>query len=188
MVEEALPIFRELGDDAGVARCLWAIGSALHMEPRLDEAVAALDEAIPLFRKLGETFSLGWALHTRAVIAVRVGDPDGADRYVREGLEIFSAAGDLSGLTLLLDDAAAVADLGGDESRAIRLAGAAAAHQATIGAGVGTIVGVEEGRNWKQLISTDEHRRAWAEGEAMSLEQAVAFALTAPEAARENEA
>jgi len=177
LLEEALPLFREVKDDLGLARCQWAIASARHFERRFDEAIVALDEAIPLFRKLDERFSLGWALHTRAVIAIPMGECGPAQEFVREGLDIFSRANDLSGITLFLDDAASVAQLCGDHLRALRLAGAAAVHQALTGAGLGTIVGTEEGRNWLKNISTDDERRAWAQGQAMTVEQAVAYAL-----------
>src|SRR4029077_19584146 len=74
LLEEALPLFREVKDDLGLARCQWGLANAMHFESRFDEAVVALDEAIPLFRKLDERFSLGWALHTRTVIAVPKGE------------------------------------------------------------------------------------------------------------------
>jgi predicted ATPase len=184
LLEEALPLFREVKDELGLARCQWAIASVRHFERRLDEAVVALDEAIPLFRKLDERFSLGWALHTRTVIAVLMGECESSQEFVREGLEIFSRAGDLSGIALFLDDFASVAQLCGDQLRALRLAGAAAAHQASTGAGLGFIVGVEEGRNWLEKLTTDEERRAWAQGQAMTLDQAVAYALEPESAAQ----
>jgi tetratricopeptide (TPR) repeat protein len=184
MLEEALPNFRAVNDELGVARSQWALASARHFEGRLDETIAALDEAIPLFRKLDERFSLGWALHTRTVVAVLKGECARAQEFVHEGLEIFAQAGDLTGMALLLDDAASVVQLCGDQIRALRLAGAADAHQATTGAGLGAIVGAEEGRRWKQEISTDEERRAWAQGQAMTLEQAVAYALEPESAAQ----
>jgi len=177
LLEEALPLFRELKDELGVARCQWAIASARHFQRRFDDAIVALDEAIPLFRKLDERFSLGWALHTRTVIAIPMGECEAAQEFVREGLEIFSRAHDLSGIVFFLDDAASVAEVCGDHLRALRLAGAAAAHQASTGAGLGTIVGTEEGRNWLQSISTDDQRLAWDQGQAMTVDQAVDYAL-----------
>ena len=59
-------------------------------------------------------------------------------------------------------DAASVAFLARDVERALRLAGAAATHQVTAGAGLGSILNVEEGRAWNELIATDEQRLAWA--------------------------
>jgi hypothetical protein len=61
--------------------------------------------------------------------------------------------------------------------RALRLAGAASTHQVTAGAGLGSILNVEEGRTWNELIATDEQRLAWGQGQALTLQEAVAYAL-----------
>jgi tetratricopeptide (TPR) repeat protein len=181
LLSEAVGLFRKAGDEAGLARCQWAIASAMHFEKRYAEATAALDEAIPLFRKIGDRFSLGWALHTRTVIAVRQQQAGPAQDFVCEGLQIFKEIGDVSGMALLLDDAASAALLAGDRDRAFRLAGASTAHQRTLGAGLGTIVGQQEGRDWEKDIAGDADRGAWSAGMAMGLEQAIDYALvTAP--------
>jgi len=177
LIEEALPIYRELGDQSGIARCLWTIGNLQHQTGQLDLAIIALDEAIGLFRKLDERFSVGWALHTRAVIAIQQGDPATAWAMVQEGLEIFWSAGDVSGIVLLLDDAASLAKLEGQTTRAIRIAGAAHAHQLATGAALASIINVNEGRAWRETITNSDQERAWSEGQAMSIEKAVAYAL-----------
>jgi predicted ATPase/class 3 adenylate cyclase len=175
-LEEALALFRELHDETGVARCLWGIGNELHFEKRYPDATVALDEAIGLFRQLKESFSLAWALHTRALVAIKLQEPSVAERFLGEGLQIFSAAGDFSGIAVLLDDASSVANLRGDVKRAFRLAGASAALQASSGAELAAIVNIEEGRDWREALTTDEQRLAWAEGLAMTVQQAVAYA------------
>ena len=177
LAEEALALYRELGDDAGLARGLWAIGNVYHQSGQSAKAIQPLDEVIALNRRLEDRFSLGWALHTRITVAIVQRDSELARRLTREALEIFSSARDLSGIVLLLDDAASVARLEGDESRALRLAGAAARQQADTGAAIASVVNVNEGRTWKETIDTPEEERAWAEGQEMSVEQAVAYAL-----------
>ena len=184
LVQEALALFRELHDETGVARCLWGIGNELHFEKRYPDAMVALDEAIGLFRQLRETFSLAWALHTRALVAIKLQEASVAQRFLSEGLQIFSDAGDFSGIAVLLDDASSVANISGDVERAFKLAGASAALQASSGAELAAIVNVEEGRDWREALTTDEQRRAWAEGQAMTVQQAVAYALAPESAAR----
>jgi predicted ATPase/class 3 adenylate cyclase len=180
LLEEALPIYRELADEAGISGCQWAIGNLLYYGKSYDRAINALDEAIALFRKGGNRFGLGWALHTRSLSALRTGDVAGARRCVHEALEMFSEARDLSGISLLLDDAGEVAMAEGNRTAGIRLASAAAAHQAVAGAGLGSILNVEEGRSRREYVSGDEDERAWASGEAMTIEEAVALALDQP--------
>ena len=177
LLTEALPIFREVGDEAGLGRCLWGLGNADYFAARYPDAIAHLDEAIELFRRLDDRFSLGWALHTRALVALKYLDWAAADAFVVEALEIFSAASDVSGIVLLLDDAAAVARVKGEPRRQIRLAAAATAHQAASGAGLGAILKAEEEWTLREALTSEEDKRAWAEGQAMSLEEAVAYAL-----------
>ena len=110
LVNEALAIFRELGDAEGVARTQWAIGNALYFNDRNPEAAVALDEAIELNRKQGNRFGLGWALHTRALVALKLGDTARARQWIRQGIEIFGEAQDVSGMTIFLDDTASVAE------------------------------------------------------------------------------
>ena len=177
LLEEALPIYRELADEAGISGCQWAIGNLLYYRTIYDMAIPALDEAIELFRKRGNHFGLGWALHTRALCALRTQDVAGARGYVREALQLFSKGGDVSGIALLLDDAGEVAMAEGDRTAGIKLASAAAAHQGTSGTGLGSILNVEESRTRHDTVSGEEDERAWAEGQSMTIEQAVALAL-----------
>lgn len=173
---EALPLFRELGDDVAISRCLWGIANNLYYNGRLDEAITALDEAIELFRKTGDRFSLGWALHTRSLTAIKKADLANARKFVDAALEIFAKAGDISGVIILLDDASDIELLEGNRELGIRLAAAAAAHQVASGAGLQNVLNIEEGRIRREDLSDEADQRAWAEGEAMTIDQAVALA------------
>jgi predicted ATPase/class 3 adenylate cyclase len=184
LLGEALPTFRDLRDDSGISRCQWAIANCLYYQGRYEEAIQALDEAIGLFRKADDRFSLGWALHTRALAAIKTADATHARAFVLEALQLFAVAGDISGTVLVLDDAADVERIEGNRGRAIRLAAAAAAHQATSGAGLGTILNIEEGRNRRDDLKDENEQRAWAEGQAMTIDQAVVYALEGAEKLR----
>jgi tetratricopeptide (TPR) repeat protein len=174
---EALPLFRELSDDTGVSRCLGGIANNLYYQGKFDESIVALDEAIELFRKTGDRFSLGWALHTRALAAIKKADMVGARALVVEALQLFAGAGDISGVVVVLDDAAQVERSDGNRTLGIRLAGAAAAHQATSGAGLAQVLNVEEDRDARDDLTDESGKQAWAEGQAMTIEQAVALAV-----------
>jgi predicted ATPase len=182
LLEEALPMFRQLDDQAGVARCLWGLGQAYFNSGEFVNAVSTLDEAIQLFQRLGDLFGLGWAYFLRAVLALQLNDTAGAESRNVKALEIFAAADDVSGVVLVLDGLAEVARRRGDRLRAARLAGAAAVHEVTTGAGLSTVVSTREGwRSTEKLTESEEAARA--EGEAMSVEQAVAYALSEENAA-----
>jgi predicted ATPase/class 3 adenylate cyclase len=176
LLEEAAALFGEVGDRAGVARCKWAIGNAHYFLQEYPAATPALDDAIAIFRQIGETFGLGWAMHTRALVGINTGDPDTAAPLIDEALRLFSDAGDVSGITLLVEDQAQLAELTGDRLRALRLTAAANALQARTGANLSSIANATGGRPVAPAANETE-RKAWDEGQSMTTERAVAYAL-----------
>ena len=174
---EALPMFRELRDEVAISRCLWGIANNLYYTGQFDRAITALDEAIALFRKTGDRFSLGWALHTRSLTAIKTADLVNARRFVTEALQLFAKAGDVSGVIILLDDASEIETREGNRDLGVRLAAAAAAHQLSSGAGLQSILNIEENRIRLEDLSDEADRRAWTEGEKMTIEEATELAL-----------
>jgi predicted ATPase/class 3 adenylate cyclase len=177
LLDEALPIFRELGDDPGVAKTLWGMGNANYFRENYVLARPALEESEALFRKLDDGFGLGWSLHTQGLVAVKTGRLADATRLWFEALRLFDRAQDVSGIVLQLDNLSVVARLNGDTYRATVLAGAQAAHQESSGTSLGTLLKKQEGRTGREGLDEQEATKAWAEGQAMSLEQAVAYGL-----------
>ena len=184
LLGEALAIYRGLGDESGIARCLWALGQIDYYLEDFAPAVAAIDEAIRLFRQQDDRFGLGWALFVRASIGIKVNDIPAARSRNLEALRIFAAAQDVSGAVLVLNGLAEVARHEGDSVRAARLAGASAGQESSSGAGLGTVVGAVEGWRSREDLSEAE-MAAYAEGKAMTLEQAIANALAGEDRAVE---
>ena len=177
MLAEALPLFRRIGDETGIARVLWGIGNALFFAKEYAEARPVLEEAVALNRKLDDRFGLGWSIHTLGLVAFNLGDFARARASWIEAIQLFAAAGDVPGIVLQLDNLSALARHDGDFPRAGRLWAAASAHQVSSGTGLGRLLREEEGRSGREGLDDDEAERVWAEGQAMSLEQAVAYAL-----------
>jgi predicted ATPase/class 3 adenylate cyclase len=176
LLDEALRIYRELGDEAGMSQCLWSLGQCYYQLGDTGKSRDATDQAITVFRRIGNQFGLGWALFTRSVLALQVEDTPTARATGIEALRIFASADDVTGKVLVLDAIAEIARREGDGLRAARLSGASAAHEVTIGAGLGTVVSNREG--WRTKVElTEAEAAAYTEGEAMSLEDAVAYAL-----------
>src|SRR5207247_10885744 len=96
LLDEALPIYRQLGDEPGIAKCLWALGQS-HVLTN-DDVLAAqsLDEAASYFRKLGNLFGLGWAQFLRALLALKMGDLAAGKALAVEALKLFADANDIS--------------------------------------------------------------------------------------------
>jgi tetratricopeptide (TPR) repeat protein len=125
ILEEAMPIYRDLGDRAGQAKTLWAMSDYLLYGGSLDRAETSLLEALPLFRSLGDRFGEAWALHTLGLVHANMGDFRRASGDYAGALELFVEAGDVSGYTLAFLDLSGSAVALGEKERAIRLAGAA---------------------------------------------------------------
>jgi predicted ATPase/class 3 adenylate cyclase len=177
MLEEALPLFRKIGDETGVARVLWGMGNALFFGKEFAEARPVLEEAVALNRKLDDRFGLGWSIHTLGLVTFNLGDFQRARDSWMEAIQLFAAAGDVPGIVLQLDNLSALARHDGDFGRAARLWGAASAFQESSGTGLGRMLREEEGRTGREGLDDDEAARMLAEGQAMNLEQAVAYAL-----------
>ena len=177
LLHEALPIFRELGDDAGVAKTLWGIGNGYYFSKDYVRSRPALEESEALFRKLDDRFGLGWSLHTQGLVAVKTGRLEDAKRVWNEALRLFDRAQDVSGIVLELDNLSVLARLKGDVVRAAVLAGAQAAHQESSGTILGNLLKEQEGRTGREDLDQQDAATAWAQGQAMSLAQAVAYAL-----------
>jgi len=177
LLEEAIPLFRELGDQGGVARTLWGLGNVAYFGKDYPAAVPPLEEAQSIFRELDDRFMLGWSTHTLGLVAVKTDDIDAAQQYFLEALRLFIEAQDVSGITLQLDNLSVIARTRGDLVRATRLAAAAVAQQAATGTSLGGLLSYQEGRTGREGLNEAEAAQAWAEGQALTLDQAIAYAL-----------
>jgi predicted ATPase len=177
MLAEALPLFRKVGDETGVARVLWGIGNALFFGKEYDEARPVLEEAVALNRAHDDRFGLGWSVHTLGLVTFNLGDAQRARACWLEAIRLFAAAGDVPGMVLQLDNFSALARRAGDFQRAGRLWAAASAHQMSSGTGLGSLLREEEGRTGRDGLTEDEAASVLAQGHAMSLDEAVAYAL-----------
>ena len=183
LLHEAAALFREAGDRGGRARSLWALGGMTEDD---DAAAMAMSlEAAGLFQELGDRFHEGWALQSVAANAMHLGHMDEGRDRLTQGLVIFREMGDLSAMVVFLGSFADLAAFEGDVARALRLGGAAAASRDATDAGLGAWIGaMEERQRLAERMANDaDAARYWAEGQAMSVEEAVAYALTPPAAA-----
>jgi predicted ATPase/class 3 adenylate cyclase len=177
--EQALARYRALGDRHWTARSLWALGNAIYFQDDLARARPPIEEAIEILRALDDPFGLGWGLHLLGMIDLRLGDIDGARRNWTEMLGIFHAAEDVTGVGTGLNNFRTLAVEDGDGVRSARLGGAAAGVVQRTGSDLTDIIPFTEGRIEREaaMIDRPTAEAAWAEGQAMTMEEAVAYAL-----------
>ena len=131
---EALAIFRELGDRRGIAESLWAIGGnpvLLLNRPR--EARERLLEAIAALEAAENTNGLSWAFLSVAMAEAILGDTDAARRMTLRAGALFLADGDLPGQLVSVQSLASLLARAGRDGEAIRLQAAVAVGNHDIG-------------------------------------------------------
>jgi tetratricopeptide (TPR) repeat protein len=179
LLEESLALSRGLGDDRETAGELLSMRFMAHSERDYQRAIAVTEESLSLFRKLKDESGTAAALAYLGNETLALGQCARARGYYLEALEYFRALGDRRRIARTLDKLAEVA--AGEEqwSPSARLVGAAEAIREVVGASLPPIEVAEH----QQTIESIRRRgpeagfaAAWAEGRAMSLDQAIACA------------
>jgi tetratricopeptide (TPR) repeat protein len=185
-IEEAVKIYREIGDRAGTAQALWGEANITwSLAPPVDSAEFEharqnLVEALAIFEDVGDSFMTAWTRYTLALTDARLGDLETSRHRLRAVLGVFQEAGDVSGYVLVLDALAFIALQSGDRERAARISGAVSGLERRTGTGLNppnrTVMGFDP-----DALRTDPALAGpWAEGEAMSPDEVIAYALGEP--------
>jgi predicted ATPase len=180
-MSEARDVAAELGDDRGRANALWGIGNWLYFHDAEDLGRNEFGEALGIFEEVGDRTMAAWSHHMLGSALLKSGDVAGATEHTSEALRIFHRYGDIAGITLALDDLAAVAVAEGDLPRAARLWGAARALSSAGGVGLADFVDQQydfySRPNARESMPADELERYAQEGRALTLDESVAEAL-----------
>jgi predicted ATPase/class 3 adenylate cyclase len=183
LLEEALAIFRKLGDRAAIGRTAFALGNVHGEGPNKThddflKAKQLAHEALAEHRALGNRFDIAWDLHGTGFAALKLGELADAERYWRESIQMFVEAADSSGIVLLLSNFAELARMRDEMDRHATLVGAWTAMSQRTGVGLAILWGVTEGRALAKDIPPQMHA-ALERGLAMKTDEAVAYALAA---------
>jgi hypothetical protein len=151
---------------------------------RVEDARRHARDAMAVFEAVDDRFMLGWSSYTLALAELsdfyaggdRTTLPE-ARRWLNQALDIFTDAQDISGYTLVLDALALAAYYEGDLSRAARLSGAVATLERTSGTGLNLFNREVLGFDPQDLRADTSLAGDWAAGEAMTTDEAVAYAL-----------
>jgi tetratricopeptide (TPR) repeat protein len=179
-LDEAEQLYTGLGDLGGLGDVEWGRGNLIaYASDDLAGAIEHTRRSIDYYSQAGNEFGTGWGLFEVGDMSRRLGDYEQAWEFQSRGLRLFADHHDVSGVVLLLASLAGLALALGDRRRALRLAGAF--HRLRITTGT-EIVRSElnriEGLEYETLEAlTGEEGIDYREGQAMSLEQAVAYAL-----------
>ena len=96
LVEEALDIYKDVGDEEGMAWCLNLLGQATTFHRQdLEKGVDMLKESIDLFQNLGDEWGVAWSTRYLGQIIDLQGDGNRAVQLQREALQQFEDLGDI---------------------------------------------------------------------------------------------
>jgi predicted ATPase/class 3 adenylate cyclase/DNA-binding XRE family transcriptional regulator len=218
--QEALALYRELGDQSGIAFALNNIGVQAHDQGDFEQAAVYYTEGLDLARASRDRQTVAYILHNLGEIAqyqrdyaralelynaslavsrelgnrwmiaytqtalARVthyqGDDDHATALFRESLMLLQAVGGKEGIAECLEAWAGLRGGQGHAPHAVRLYGAAAALRAAIGAPLSHAAQTDYERDLATIrgqLAETVFAEAWADGQAMPLEQVIAEAL-----------
>ena len=185
LYEQSLTAAREAGNTALVAALLGDLASAAYEEGDLTAARSLQEQSLAILRETGNRTGLAYGLYSLGLITDAQGDAARALQLYRESLTILRAAGDRFGMSMSL---AGLGDWTGERKsqdktqreRAVRLLAAAAVQFEDIG----YVLRPRERARYEHGLSAARAQlgdvlfeKTWAEGHAMSLDQAVAHAL-----------
>ncbi len=182
LASAAIDIMRGIDQQWGVARSLLGLGDLARLRHDPDDASRHYMQALPILTELGTRPETARCLAGLGRVAIELGAFDLAREHLGESLRLSHHTGSRIGVARGLAAFAALARAEQRPGLAVRLIAAAAALRDTAG-----LPGLRGART-EQYLAAARHlgdavvARLWAEGSALTSQQAVALALAPPSA------
>lgn len=180
LLEETLLIARELGDKFMMSKVLGNLGLVERTEGRYAIARRFLEESIAVGQEIGDKHASAIDQSNLALVLNHLGEYEQAIATLKDALSIWRELEGKWGIALGLTRWATLQSGRGQWDRATRLFGAAEALREETGADVEAPDRAEYERNLasaRAQLGEEAFAKAWAEGRAMSMQEAVAYAF-----------
>ncbi|HLV79193.1 MAG TPA: tetratricopeptide repeat protein, partial [Chthonomonadaceae bacterium] len=183
LYEESLALKREIGDRAGIAVALNNLGMLAYDRGEYVHAQALYEESLAISREQGHRRAEAIVLNNQASVARCQGEHARAWAISEQSLAIKREVGDRWGIAYSLEAFAALAAALGQAERAAKLFGTAEALREALSA---PLRPSEKGDHDRAVASAqarlpaETFAAAWTLGRALTLDQAIAFALESP--------
>jgi len=182
LFEEQLALARSLARESQRSGALIGLGWVARLQGDYVTARTYFAEALAIRRARRENWMVGEALDLLGEVLQQQGEWEEARHCYLEGLTTAREVGDKGGMVQILYHLATLAQAQGQPARATRLlAFATALRSATGGAGYHTSTNPAD---WERttdrlqtVLSAEQFAHHWAIGQAMRLEEVIAFAL-----------
>jgi predicted ATPase/DNA-binding CsgD family transcriptional regulator/DNA-binding XRE family transcriptional regulator len=184
VIEAALALASKIGDKQGAATTLTVSSYVSRSLGDNHAAEAAASEALALHESYGDRRGGAQALWALGMAVTGQGRYGEASAHYKRGLAIFSEIGDRYWCGVYLTALAEIAVAAGRPRDAVRLLAANSAVMAEIGAALWPSIRPYIQQSLDQArarLGEVGFQQAWASGESLSVEQAVALAMAVPE-------
>jgi tetratricopeptide (TPR) repeat protein len=179
-LEESLALARKARDGNEISFAVWQLGRTAMLQGNYAQAITLLEEALAVNRELKLSGGAAFVLSDLGKAILLKGDYQQAISCYKEMLAIYWKFGDERSIASSLEQLASVAVAQTHPEQAARLFGAAEVLRDARGAARYPFQIADYERNLESLrLQLDEATFAaqWAAGRAMTLEQAIAYAL-----------
>jgi predicted ATPase len=179
--QKSLDISRDLGDAEGIALSLLYLGRAAHMRGDDARTSTLLQESLAVFKDSGDSRGVAEALLELGRVARAQGDNARALTLCRESLALSRKLANKSLIAFCLTTMAGVFQAAGDAAQAARLFGAAEMLLESLDAVLdpgGSLEYDSDLAAARTKLGGPAFEEARGEGRAMTVEQAVAYALS----------
>jgi tetratricopeptide (TPR) repeat protein len=182
LYEDGLSLSRDGGNKWSTAMCVSGLGLVAYEQGDYGRARSLLEESLSVRRELGYTWGIAFSLNHLGLVACVQEEYARARSLFEESLTIYRELGNKQGIAESLESLARLATQGKEWERAARLWGVAA----TLRDAIGAPHPLNRREEWERELGAARAElgeaafaAAWAEGQSMSLEEAVRYALEA---------
>ena len=179
LLGQGLSVFRSFGDKRNTAAALINLGLVAEYDRDYVLAREAAEECLAISRELGARDLMARALNNLGCIHRERGDFIAAGRLHRDSLKMFQGLGSTRQIADVLGELARLAIVEGEPGRAAHLLAA----EEALREHVGTVLHFVERNEHEQTVAAirsalgdERFTEKWAEGRAMTLEDAISYA------------
>ena len=178
--EEGLTHFRQAGEQRGIAHTLRLLAEVAQRQGDSAEARALREESMTLYRQAGNLGGIAETLGSLAGIAQTLGDFAEARALYEESLTLFQQVGEQLSALDTLGELGVVAHRQDQMGRSVRLLGAASSLRESMDSVIFRVGPKEMDAmlaSAAEALGEEAFAAAWDAGRAMTMEQAVKYAL-----------
>lgn len=185
LLDESLALSREIGDRPSIYWAVDSLGHLAQFEGDYERAGALYEESLTLRREAGDRIGIGFTLDRLGNLARAQGDYARAKAFYRQGLALRREIREREGSARCLSYCGILAVGEATYSRGVRLLGAAEIFHQRFGSNPDPDQRAESEAcvaAARAALGEEAFARAWADGQAMTLEQAIEEAFAYCEA------